>query len=302
VAPRSPLVLAALASVAVPGLVPLTARALPGGDDVDAAQVADELDRQWVVRAPRTPAAAALLEQEWRFLGTLTGRLPFAVPIVAGTVALPDGGRAGAHRALDGEPLDPAQLVPGPGLAAAVGRALAAVHDLPPRLVEDAELPVYTAPEFRGRRLAELDRAAATAHVPAGLLARWERALEEAGAWRFTPCVVHGDLAAENVLVAGDEVVGLLGWGQTRVADPADDLAWLVAGASEEATESVLEAYAHHRRDAPDRDLLRRARLSGELAVGRWLLHGTTNGDEAVVADAVGMLTELEASVDGQAW
>ncbi len=301
-APRSPLVLAALASVAVPGLVPLTARALPGGDDVDVAQVGDELDRRWVVRAPRTPAAAALLEQEWRFLGTLTGRLPFAVPLVAGTVALPDGGRAGVHRALDGVPIEPAALVRGPGLTAALGRALAAVHDLPPRLVEEAELPVYSAAEHRTRRLAELDRAAATGHVPGGLLARWERALEEAGAWRFTPCVVHGDLAAENVLVAGDGVSAVLGWGQTRVGDPADDLAWLVAGASEDATESVLEAYANTRRDAPDRDLLRRARLSGELAVGRWLLHGTTNGDEAVVSDAVAMLTALEESVDGQAW
>ena len=52
----------------------------------------------------------------------------------------------------------------------------------------------------------------------------------------------------------------------------------------------MLEAYAHTRRDAPDRDLLRRARLSGELAVARWLLHGTTTGDEGVVADAVAML------------
>jgi aminoglycoside phosphotransferase (APT) family kinase protein len=295
-------VLAALASVAVPGLEPLTARALPAGDEVDAAEVVDELGREWVVRAPRTPAAAALLEQEWRFLKTLTGRLPFAVPLVAGTVAVPDGGRAGVHRGLDGEPIDAADLVAGPGLAAALGRALAAVHDLPVRLVEDAELPVYTAAEYRTRRLAEVDRAAGTGHVPAGLLARWERALEEAGAWRFTPCVVHGDLAAENVLVGGDKVSGVLGWGQTRVADPADDLAWLVAGASGDAVESVLEAYAHTRRDAPDRDLLRRARLSGELAVARWLLHGTTTGDETVVTDAVAMLTELEAGVDEDPW
>src|SRR5919199_6532672 len=70
VAPRSPLVLAALASVAVPGLEPRTARALPGSEEVDAAEVVDELGREWVVRAPRTPAAAALLEQEWRVLGT----------------------------------------------------------------------------------------------------------------------------------------------------------------------------------------------------------------------------------------
>jgi macrolide phosphotransferase len=302
VAPRSPLALAALASVAVPGLEPSTARALPGSEEVDAAEVVDELGREWVVRAPRTPAAAALLEQEWRFLKTLTGRLPFAVPLVSGTVAVPDGSRAGVHRTLDGEPIDPSALVPGPGLAAALGRALAAVHDLPVQLVEDAELPVYTATEYRARRLAEVDRAAATGHVPAGLLARWERALEEAGAWRFTPCVVHGDLAPENVLVADDRVSGVLGWGQTRVADPADDVAWLVAGASPDAVESVLEAYAHTRRDAPDRDLLRRARLSGELAVARWLLHGTTTGDETVVADAEAMLAELDAGVDGDAW
>jgi aminoglycoside phosphotransferase (APT) family kinase protein len=283
-------------------LEPSTARGLPGGDDVDAAEVVDELGREWVVRAPRTPAAAALLEQEWRFLKTLTGRLPFAVPLVSGTVVVPDGGRAGVHRALEGEPIDPAALAPGPGLAAALGRALAAVHDLPVQLVEDAELPVYTAAEYRTRRLAEVDRAAATGQVPAGLLARWEHALEEAGAWRFTPCVVHGDLAPENVLVGDDRVSGVLGWGQTRVADPADDLAWLVAAASQDAVESVLEAYAHTRRDAPDRDLLRRARLSGELAVARWLLHGTTTGDEGVVADAEAMLAELDAGTDGDAW
>jgi macrolide phosphotransferase len=87
-----------------------------------------------------------------------------------------------------------------------------------------------------------------------------------------------------------------------RVADPADDLAWLVAAAPAEATESVLEAYAHHRRDAPDRDLVRRARLSGELALARWLLHGVTTGEEAVVTDAVAMLTDLEASLQGGSW
>jgi macrolide phosphotransferase len=323
-------VLAALASVAVPGLVPVGARSLgrDGEADVDVAEVRDDQGRAWVVRAPRTPAAAALLEQEWRFLGTLTGRLPFAVPLLSGSATLADGSRAGVHRALEGAPVDVPGLEPGPGLAAALGRALAAVHDLPIRLAEEAELPVYTAAEYRDRRMAELDRAAATGHVPPGLLGRWERALEEAGAWRFTPCVVHGDVAAENVLVvpggAGDttrdgtgdrtgdgtgggdrqpgRVSALLGWGQTRVADPADDLAWLVASASEATTESVLEAYAHTRQEAPDHDVLRRARLAGELALARWLLHGVTAGDDKVVADAIGMLADLESTVDGTPW
>jgi aminoglycoside phosphotransferase (APT) family kinase protein len=305
---RDPLVLAALASVAIPGLEPVGARGLGGqGEaDVDSAEVRDDAGRTWVVRAPRTPSAAAALEQEWRFLGALTGRLPFAVPLLSGTTPLPEGGRAGVHRSLEGGPMEVSALAPGPGLAAALGRALAAVHDLPARLAEEAELPVYTAAGYRDRRMAELDRAAATGHVPPGLLGRWERALEEAGAWRFTPCVVHGDLAAENVLVAasgdGERITGVLGWGQARVADPADDLAWLVAGAPAGAVESVLEAYAHTRQEAPDSDLVRRARLAGELALARWLLHGTTTGDEGVVADAVGMLAELEAGVDGSPW
>jgi aminoglycoside phosphotransferase (APT) family kinase protein len=298
-------VLAALASAAVPGLEPTGARDVPGAgetEDVDVAEVTDTQGRRWVVRAPRTSAAGAVLEQEWRLLETLSDRLPFAVPRIAGTVELPNGGRAGVHPAPPGSPLSSASLTPGPGLAAALGRALAAVHDLPTALAEEAGVPVYSAAEYRRRRLAELDRAAATGHVPAGLLARWERALEEAGAWRFTPCLVHGDLAADSVLVADGELVAVLDWGQARVADPADDLARLVADAPEEATQSVLEAYAQHRRTAPDRDLLRRARLSGELAVARWLLHGVTSGEEAVVADALAMLGDLEAAVDGSPW
>jgi aminoglycoside phosphotransferase (APT) family kinase protein len=282
---------------------PVTVHEYPQHDkDVDAAVVVDSLTRSWLVRAPRTPAAGVQLESEGRLLEGLSGWLPFAVPVVSGTATLPEGGRALVQRTLTGSPLELVRLSPGPGLAAALGRALAAVHDLPDRLVEDAGMPVYDAEEYRKRRLAEVDRAAATGHVPTALLARWEKALEEAGAWRFVPSVVHGDLAAENVLVERDDVAGVLEWSQARVADPADDFAWLANGADAAALESVLEAYAHARRTTPDRDLARRARLAGELSVARWLLHGTTADDKDVVNDAISMLTDLESSVAGSDW
>ena len=51
------------------------------------------------------------------------------------------------------------------------------------------------------------------------------------------------------------------------MADPADDLAWLAAGATEEALEVVLEAYAGARRGPLDPHLLERARLVSELAL-----------------------------------
>lgn len=300
---RSPLALAALACAAVRGLEPVSARTHPQHDrEIDAATIEDDLARRWVVRAPRTPAAGARLDREGRLLAELSGWLPFSVPEMTGTVPLPEGGVAVIHRALSGAPVDPAVLEPGPGLAATLGRALAAIHELPERLAEDAGLPVYSAEDYRQRRLAEVDRAAETSQVPAALLSRWEKALEEVGAWRFVPCVVHGDLAGESVLVEDGNVVAVIDWAETRVADPADDLAWLVAGAPEAGVESVIEAYSVSRREQPDKDLLRRARLAGELALARWLLHGVGTDDAAVIDDAVAMLNDLDTALAGSAW
>jgi len=294
---RSPLALAALACAAVRGLEPVSTQACaPHDREVDAAVVEDDLGRRWLVRAPRGAAAAARMDAEGRLLAELSGWLPFAAPEIAGTAPLPEGGQGVVYRMLSGRPIEPATLQPGPALTASLGRAIAAVHELPERLIENAGLPMYSAEDYRQRRLAEVDQAASTGHVPAGLLERWEKGLEEAGAWRFVPCVVHGDLGPESVLVDGDEVVAILDWGEARVADPADDLAWLVSGASEAAVESVLEAYAVARRQPPDRDLVKRARLAAELALARWLLHGVSTDDQAVVDDAVTMLHDLDAA------
>jgi macrolide phosphotransferase len=303
VSARSPLALAALASAAVRGLEPVRSRILASGDDdVDVAVIEDNLRRQWVVRAPRNAAAGVRLEQESQLIGQLMSWLPFGLPQVEGTATTRDGIRAVVHRQLSGHPVRDMELLLRPGLAQGFGRALAAIHDLPVRLVEEAGMPVYTADEYRYRRLAELDRAAATGQVPTRLLSRWERAVEEVGAWKFVPCCVHGDLAAENVLVDGEAVSGVMDWSQTRVADPADDLAWLAIGQAEPALTGVIAAYTAARREPPDPALRRRARLSGEFALARWLLHGVQTDDAAVVDDAVQMLTDLDATVGETPW
>ena len=95
--------------------------------------VIDAEGRRWVVRAPQSPAAGAALEAEVGLLERLVvevdaGRLPFDVPRPAGFVDLPEGGRAIVHPQLPGRPLRLEDLGPGPGLAAAVWRAIAAVH------------------------------------------------------------------------------------------------------------------------------------------------------------------------------
>ena len=153
-APRSALALAALACAAIPGLEPAQVRAVVGSPDVDLAEVTDELGRHWVVRAPRSATAGARLEAEAGLLDSLAGYLPFAVPTLQGSAPLPEGGRAVVSRALPGRVMsagDVADLAASPKLTQSLGRALAAIHDLPERHVEAAGLAAYDAEDHRKR-------------------------------------------------------------------------------------------------------------------------------------------------------
>ncbi|MBF5080520.1 phosphotransferase [Quadrisphaera sp. INWT6] len=308
---RDPYLLAALTSAALPGADPVRVQLLDegaAGDDLDAAVVEVVGGEKHLVSVPRTAAAGADLEREAAALGLLARvggtptaphRLPFAVPAVSGSAPLPEGGRVVVTTWLDGAALDVADLPPG-RLAGSLAAALAAVHALPGEMVDEAGLPVWSASELRGRRLSELDRAAATGRVPARLLARWEQGLEEVSWWRFSPVVVHGDLDGSRVLTDGHAVTGITGWGSLAVGDPADDVAWLAAAAPTETLESVLAACAAARHEPPGADpgLAGRARLAGEMALARYLLHGVASEDDDVLDDATAMLEDLDASLD----
>lgn len=304
--PRSPLALAALATVAIPGLDAFDVRQpRQSGSEYDVALVTDSEHRHWVVRAPANAAAGAALEAEVVLLAALaahvdSGALPFEVPRPAGFAHLPEGGRVAVHPLVRGDALRLDTLAPGPGLAASLGRALGALHQLPTSVVENAGLPVYDAPAYRQRRLAEVDEAAKTGKVPASLLRRWESKLEDVRLWRFQPTVVHGDLTASHVLVHEGAVSGILDWDDAMVADPADDLSWLLVAASPDAAESVLEAYLLRRTELTDPFLTERALLAGELALARWLLYGVRTGRQDVVEDAVGMLADLDAATGAE--
>jgi hypothetical protein len=190
------------------------------------------------------------------------------------------------------------ELTAGPDqLAREIGVALAAIHDLPHALVSNADLPSYTPNEFRQRRLNELDQAATTGKIPPSLLRRWEHALEDVSLWRFNPCVVHGDLHEDNLLVDGNRVTAVTGWTDLRIGDPADDFAWLVASNEQDFVDSVLGSYTESRRDSPDKHLLRRAALSAEFALAQYLVKGIAAGDAGMISEAEGMLETLASDI-----
>jgi len=300
--PRSPLALAALASVAVPGLDVYDVLRSPHADsDFDVVVVKDPTGTRWIVRAPRRPAAGAALEAEQGLLTALTrakdaGLVTFAVHQPRGSALLgADEGRVIVYSEVPGAPLVLAAVGPGPGIAASIGRTLAQIHELPLTVVEEQGLPTYSAEEYRERRLAELDAGIQTGRVPPRLADRWEHQLESVSWWRFEPTVVHGDMGEHQLLVTEGEVSGIVDWMDARVADPADDLAWLAAAAPQDVVESIFEAYTVARRELRDPHLLDRARLASELALLRWLMYGVRTENADVIADGEGMMLDLEA-------
>jgi macrolide phosphotransferase len=299
---RRPIELAAVATAAVPGLTPTAVSSAPDDPaDFDSALLLDSEGKRWRVRSPRHAEASARLETEFMvlraFAPAIRAELPFLMPTVAGTV------RQGAlstfvYSHLGGSTRSVEELSAGSAaLAREIGAAMAAIHDLPHSLVSNADLPSYTPNEFRQRRLNELDQAATTGKIPPLLLRRWEHALEDVSLWRFNPCVVHGDLHEDNLLVDGERVAAVTGWTDLRIGDPADDMAWLVASNDQDFVDAVLKHYTSSRRDSPDAHLLRRAALSAEFALAQYLVKGLAAGDQDMIGEAESMLTALAEDV-----
>jgi len=291
----------------VPGLDVYDVLRSPHADsDFDVVVVKDATGKRWVVRAPLRPAAGAALEAEQGLLTALgrakeAGLIDFEVPQPRGAATLgPDEGRLIVYSEVPGASLVLAAVQPGPGLAAAIGTALAQIHELPISLVEEQGLPSYSAEDYRQRRLAELDAGIQTGRVPPRLADRWERQLENVSWWRFDATVVHGDMGEHQILVADGAVSGVVDWMDARVADPADDLAWLAAAVGEDVLDTVLEAYSVTRRELRDPHLLDRARLASELALLRWLMYGVRTENTDIVSDGEGMMLDLEALLFGE--
>lgn len=298
------LVLAALASGALPGVRPVSAQALRrrDGERFQVGLIEDVEHRRWIVRLSTDLVAAAQLDASASLLALLSRRLPFAVPTPKGFAALDDGRRAMVYPYISGQPLTLRSLPPGRGLAAELGRAIAALHNVDRHLFEEAALPSYDAQECRRRHLADVDRGAETGQVPTRLLSRWEEQLDDIGMWRFAPTPVHGRLDGPHILAtfsspadaASGRIRAVIGWEDAHISDPAQDFAALVATAPREAVETVFEAYAMSRLAHPDPYLEHRAQLIAELRTLQVLLIASRTRDQRAISDAARQLKQLD--------
>jgi hypothetical protein len=82
-----------------------------------------------------------------------------------------------------------------------------------------------------------------------------------------------------------------------KVADPAEDLAWIVGGGLASTVEDTL---LHYRaaRPAADENLMQRAALYSELELGSWLVYCLEQQDEALIKQAEELIEELREQQD----
>jgi hypothetical protein len=288
------LILAALAADAAPGKNFRAYKKLESRNGVEQLELHDDLGFGFIFKIPAKPqfeASLALERAVVRALSSNKARLPFEVREEVGTTRDENGLGGAIFSTISGNEPDLAKLAPG-GFSKTLADAIAAIHQLDPSIVRSAGLPEYSSSDVLHGKVAELDKIAATGKVPAELLSRWEQALEDVSLFRFHPTVVHGAISKEAVLLDGQRVVGMTDF-DLKVADPAEDLAWIVGGGLQSTIEDTLLHYRAARPSA-DENLMQRAALYSELELGSWLVYCLEQADESAIKQAEGLIEDLK--------
>ena len=300
--PKTPLELAALATAAVPGLSVAGLREPQFADEVlSVTGIIDSAGNKWTVTCPHSSVGGLDLDAQSGVLTRLAKakdakKIPFDVPRIHGTTLTPEGDRVIVHQDLGGHPMSDDDFDNPNLLPASLGKALAALHNLPPVIYTGINLPAYSVSECRERHLAMLDEVASQVLIPANLWNRWEAALEDLSLWRFPAPPIHGDIQGNSVIVEAGIVRAMTGFTSAHVGDPAQDIAWVLASASDAFLERFRAAYSQERTVA-DLQLFTRAQLLSELAIVRWLVHGLHAEDRSIISDARHMLSELSTDL-----
>ena len=201
----------------------------PGGWDNRTFRLGDAM----AVRLPSAECYAEQIEKEQRWLPWLAPQLPFTVPnpLARGEPGAGYPWHWSIYRWIEGETVAAASNVDLDLLASELARFLAKLQRL------DATAgPAPGAHNFnRGGALSIYDEqtrqatAALTSEIDAARATEiWDQAL--ATSWDRAPVWIHGDVAADNLLLEDGKLHAVIDFGCCAVGDPACDLvaAWTI--------------------------------------------------------------------------
>jgi aminoglycoside phosphotransferase (APT) family kinase protein len=253
-------------------------------DDFDDGwdMTATLVDGRWVDRTPRRPEVTPQVRREVAVMPWLAPQLPLpvSVPMVVSEQPL-----TVRHALIVGGAC--------PGTSAAQGHAmglfLRALHGVDPEQAvrEGARDAASSYAEAQGVR----DRMAADVLplLPDRLRGRGEALLSRMSVPPPDPRLVHGDLGPTHIRVVGDEVTGVIDWGDCGVGDPALDLAWTRFGTAPAFAAALDAAYS------PDDAILARGRDWHLLGPWHEVIYGLDTAQPSYVDSGLaGVVTRLE--------
>ena len=247
-----------------PELRPVRAAFLGEGYD----SIAFDVNAGWVFRFPKRPDVERQLFIERAILPLLAGRIVIPMPAFSfhGVPSDLFPRHFAGYPGLPGVPaigVEPAAENP-VGLAPVLGEFLSSLHEFPVEAATALGVPEY-APgllldDVRDETLDDLHRVRQV--IPDVPEEAWRSFFERRPATTgVAPTLVHGDLAAEHILIdpQGPAVTGIIDWSEVSVSDPAIDFAGLWHWRGSELASAVLSQY----RGRHDDGLLDRARYFG---------------------------------------
>jgi aminoglycoside phosphotransferase (APT) family kinase protein len=292
------LILAALAVDALPNMRFSQVQDISSPDESLITQLltTDQGERV-VFKSPKDNKALTELGIEIRALRVLKNlQLPFKVPTLLGETSATALYKAFAFDYMDGDSADFSRMKLDDQLVTSIAETLAQIHSIPASLVVDAGLPEYD-PALRNKeRFAGFDRAMETGRIDPSLLERWQNALLDVNLFRYQPTTVHGSVNSSVFAVRGGTVIGVSGWSQLAVDDPALDLAGLFEEVSVDLANAIFLAYEGFVR--PDRNLKQRANLYYELGLAAYLLWALEHGDQGQIDEAEALLAGLVSALE----
>jgi aminoglycoside phosphotransferase (APT) family kinase protein len=241
------------------------------------------VDGHWVHRTPRYPDREPQLRREAELLPWLAPQLPLPVPVPEVVSESPFTVR---HAYLPGGPC--------PGTSAShgtvIGEFLRALH-----AVDDEEAVRHGARESAACHADTCKALRRMEHdvlplLPGRVVQAGLALLERMAAPPPLNCVVHGDLGPAHIRVVGEQVGGVIDWGDCGVGDPALDLAWTTLGSAPAFSGAVVAGYG------PDDELVARARDWHMLGPWHEVLYGLGGGGPGFVESGLaGTVARLES-------
>jgi aminoglycoside phosphotransferase (APT) family kinase protein len=197
------------------------------------------IDDDRIVRFAKDARTSRMLESEASLLQVIAPVLPVSIPLPEFVARSPVSPQIALmiYRRIGGLPLDDVSLEDAliAGISTDLAHALDALHGIPSYALNAIEIPRFTPNGWveRHRTLYQQTRDDVRQGLDATEFERyeawWRNYLTDDASLAFEPCLVHGDLASEHVLIEAEpwRLRGIIDFGDAMWADPALDLAGL---------------------------------------------------------------------------